>query len=212
MRKPLGSAMYGLLFIISFTAYSCQKNTHHDPEPPPVDPLAEKVTASIKGRVLDENSKPVNSAVVQSSGTSTTTDINGFFQFNNIQLAKNAGFVVVEKTGYLKGIRTIFTNTGVINNVEIQLIPKTNRGNFTAGAGGNITIQNGSSVNFPANGIINAATNTAYSGTVNVIGAYLDPADPKLPLIMPGNLTGLTTANEQKILQTFGMIAVELEG
>jgi hypothetical protein len=191
---------------------SCQKNANNPAPPPPVDPLAEKVTASISGRVLDENSKPVGNALVQASGATVNTDINGFFRLNNIQLAKNAGFVTVEKTGYLKGIRTIFTNAGVVNNVEIQLIPKTTRGNFTASAGGNISIQNGSSVNFPASSVINAATNSAYSGIVTVIGAYLDPTDPKLPLIMPGNLTGLTTNNEQKVLQTFGMMAVELEG
>ena len=111
---------------------------------------------------------------------------------------------MVEKTGYLKGSRTIFTNAGVVNNVEIQLIPKTNRGNFTASAGGNIIIQNGSSVNFPASGIINSITNATYTGTVNVMGAYLDPEHPKLPLIMPGNLTGLTTNNEQKFCKPLG--------
>jgi len=76
----------------------------------------------------------------------------------------------------------------IINNIEIQLIPKTIRGNFSASAGGNVVIQNGSSVSLPAGGIINVATNSAYTGIVNVIGAYLDPTDPKLSLIMPGNL------------------------
>jgi hypothetical protein len=203
-------AVYFLLFFVLLTNYQCQKNLQDIP--PPIDPLAEKVTASVKGRITDENGKPVNNASVLSGSSSTTTDINGFFRFDNIQLAKNAGFVLVEKTGYLKGCRTIFTNAGIINNIEIQLIPKISRGNFSASAGGNINIQNGSSINLPAGGIINAATNSAYTGTVNVIGAYLDPTDPKLSLIMPGNLIGLTTNNEQRLLQTFGMIAIELEG
>jgi hypothetical protein len=210
MKPILRYAAYFLLFVISLANYQCQKNPQDIPGP--IDPLAEKVTASIKGRVTDENSKPVNSASVSAGTTTVTTDINGFFQLNNIQLAKNAGFVLVEKTGYLKGCRTIFTNSGIVNNIEIQLIPKTIRGNFTATAGGNIVIQSGTSVSFPAAGIINASTKAAYTGSVNVVGAYLDPTDPKLPLIMPGNLVGLTTANEQKVLQTFGMIAVELEG
>jgi hypothetical protein len=205
-------SLLNLVFVCFLLFFSCQKKPNNPAPPPPVDPLAEKVTASISGRVLDENSKPVGSALVQASGVTVNTDINGFFKLNNIQLAKNAGFVTVEKTGYLKGIRTIFTNAGVVNNVEIQLIPKTTRGNFTASAGGNVVIQNGSSVSFPASGIINTVTNSAYTGTVNVIGAYLDPTDPKLPLIMPGNLTGLATSGEQKVLQTFGMIGVELEG
>ena len=210
MKPIIRYAAYLLLFFVSLANYQCQKNPQEIPDP--IDPLAEKVTASIKGRVTDENSRPVNNASVVAGTTTVTTDINGFFQLNNIQLAKNAGFVLVEKTGYLKGCRTIFTNSGIVNNVEIQLIPKTIRGNFTATAGGNIVLQAGTSVSFPAAGIINSSTNAAYTGSVNVIGAYLDPTDPKLPLIMPGNLVGLTTTNQQRVLQTFGMIAVELEG
>jgi len=211
MKLILRYVAYSLLFFALLTNYQCQKNPQQD-VPQTIDPLAEKVTASVKGRVTDENGKPVNNASVVSGGSTTTTDINGFFRFDNIQLAKNAGFVLVEKTGYLNGSRTIFANAGIINNIEIQLIPKTIRGNFSASAGGNVVIQNGSSVSLPAGGIINVATNSAYTGTVNVIGAYLDPTDPKLSLIMPGNLVGLTTTNEQKVLQTFGMIAIELEG
>ena len=210
MKLTLRYIAYFLLFFALLTNYQCQKNPQDVPQP--IDPLAEKVTASIKGRVTDENNKPVNNASVVAGTSTATTDINGFFELSNIQLAKNAGFVLVEKTGYLKGCRTIFTNSGIVNNVEIQLIPKTNRGNFAANAGGNIVIQSGTSVSFPASGVINATTKAAYTGTVNVIGAYLDPTDPKLSLIMPGNLVGLTTTNEQKVLQTFGMVVVELEG
>ena len=170
------------------------------------------MTASINGRVLDENNKPVKDALVKSGGSTTSTDINGVFRFSNIQLSKNAGFVLVEKTGYFKGSRTIFTNAAVVNNVEIKLIPKKERGNFQAAAGGTINIENGASVNFSLNGIIDKSSNTAYTGTVKVFGAYLNPEDPNLFSIMPGNLTGLTTDNEQKILQTYGMIAIELEG
>jgi hypothetical protein len=210
MKRLFRYISYFMLPIIVLTIYKCQKNPHDTPQT--IDPLGEKVTATVKGRVTDENGNPVNNASVQSAGALTATDINGFFRLDNIQLAKNAGFVLVEKTGYLKGCRTIFTNAGIANNIEIQLIPKIKRGNFSAGTGGSAIIQNGSSVNFPANAIINAITNATYTGTVNVIGAYLDPADPKLSLMMPGNLTGLTANNEQKLLQTFGMIGVELEG
>jgi hypothetical protein len=211
MERKFRFPAWLILIVFSFIALQCQKNPPAD-NPPTIDPLAEKVTASIKGRVTDENGKPVKDAAVTSGTAATTTTINGVFRLDNVQLTKNASFVTVEKTGYLKGCRTFLANAGNINNIEIQLIPKVNRGNFQSAAGGNIVIQNGSSVSFPANGIVNATTNAAYTGTVNVVGSYLDPLDPKLSLIMPGNLTGLTSGNEIKVLQTFGMIAVQLEG
>jgi hypothetical protein len=206
--KKLSFCLPAIAILIFF---GCQK-TPDQPDTPQIDPLEEMVTASLQGRVIDENGKPVGNASVKSGSNLTTTDINGTFRFNNIQLAKNAGFVLVEKTGYLHGSRSIFTNTGVVNNVEIQLIPRTIRGTFAGSAGGNVAVQSGSSINFPANGVVNTANNTPYTGTVTVVGAYLDPTDPKLASIMPGNLTGLTTNNEQKLLQTFGMIGIELEG
>jgi hypothetical protein len=133
MKLILRYTAYSLVVFALVTSYQCQKTPQDLPQTP-IDPLAEKVTASVKGRVTDENGKPVNNASVVSGGSTTTTDLNGFFRFDNIQLAKNAGFVLVEKTGYLKGCRTIFTNAGIINNIEIQLIPKTIRGNFSASA------------------------------------------------------------------------------
>ena len=211
MKNCFISLFYVVLTIITVTWFSCKK-TDNVPIPPTPDPLKEKVMASIYGRVVDENDKPVRDALVQSGNFTTATDINGVFRFNNIQLSKNAGFVLVEKYGYFRSGRTMFTNAGVINNIEIKLIPKKERGNFLASGGGHISIESGAAVNFSVNGIINTSNNTAYSGTVTVFGAYLNPEDPNLASIMPGNLTGLTTNNEQKILQTYGMIAVELEG
>jgi hypothetical protein len=211
MNKFMCPAAHVISLVILLGIFNCKKNPHDD-TPQTNDPLSEKITASIRGRITDENGKPVNSASVHSGGSATTSDLNGYFKFDNIELPKNAGSVIAEKTGYLVGCRTILPNTAAINNVEIQLIPRVTRGNFSAAAGGNVTIQNATSLNFPANGVTNTANNTNYTGTVNVIGAYLDPLDPKLSLLMPGNLTGLTKNNELKVLQTFGMIAVELEG
>ena len=202
---------FALLIFVSLACwYGCQKAPGVAPAPP--DPLKEKVNASVSGRVIDENGLPVKDAAISAGGNSTTTDINGFFRFSNIQLSTNAGFVSVEKKDYFKTGRSIFTNAGVVNNIEVRLIPKKLRGSFQVAAGGNISIEGGSAVSFLANGIINSSTKQVYTGTVNVFGAFLNPEDSHLSAIMPGNLTGINLKNEQKILQTFGMLGIELEG
>jgi hypothetical protein len=210
MKNRYYTALSVLLIILLSCFMGCKKND--TPPAPPVLSLDEKVTATVQGRVTDEAGKPVNNASVKSGTNSTTTDINGVFRFTNIQLVKNAGYVSIEKAGYFKGSRTILTHQGAVNYVEIKLIPKTDRGNFASASGGTINTGNSSSVSFAANSIITAATNLTYSGRVNVKAAYLDVTAPDLSAIMPGNLLGINSANEMKLLQTFGMIVVELEG
>ncbi len=195
----------------------CRKTDHDGepvppPEPPPNPFIDVKVTASVQGRVLDENGKPVENASVRSDLSTTTTDANGIFNLNNIQIGKTAGSVTLEKTGYFKGTRTLMVQSGSVNYVNIELIPKVNKGSFTASAGGLVTIDGGSTVEFSSNSIINTSGNTAYNGTVKVNAAWLDPTSSDLNSRMPGNLTGLDSASQLKLLQTFGMIAVELEG
>lgn len=99
-------------------------------------PADKLVTASLQGRVLDENGNPVQGAAVTSGTASTTTDANGVFTFANIQMSSRFGFVKVTKNGYFTGSRSILTDAGSSNLVTITLLSRTSKGTFSAAAGG----------------------------------------------------------------------------
>lgn len=167
------------------------------------------VIASMRGVVVDENNQPVTGATVKSGTNTTTTDRYGVFRFNDISLAKENGKVLVERNGYFTAHRTFPTTAGRIHNVRIKLLPKTNTGNFTASSGGTITLTTGGKLVMPANAVTDAAGN-AYSGQVNVAMTWINPTATDLPDIMMGDLRGLTTAGDERGLETFGMLGVEL--
>ncbi|RYF43459.1 MAG: hypothetical protein EOO27_44290, partial [Comamonadaceae bacterium] len=56
-------------------------------------------------------------------------------------------------------------------------------------AGGDATLSNGSKVSLPANGIVDAATGAAYTGSVKVYAAYIDPSSQDIAQVIPGSLT-----------------------
>ena len=204
------------LYLLVFAAaipliwLSCQKSASY--LNPVLPPAPEYITTSVEGRIVDESKVPVSGAVVKAGTASSTTDVNGNFNFTDIQLDKNTGCVVVEKAGYFNGSRTITSKANATNHIEIQLIPKAIAGTFAAASGGSITVPSGGSISFTANSIVNTATNTAYTGTVSLAAFFLNPSSSSFGAIMPGTLRGLTTANEQRGLQSFGMMAVELIG
>jgi len=175
-------------------------------------PPDEQVEASLEGRVLDENGFPVKEAAVTSGSATTTTDIDGIFRFTNIPLSTRFGFVKVTKQGYFTGSRSILTNAHSQNFVEIHLLPRELKGSFTAASGGSITVEGGNTVSFGAGAVMNAGNGVAYSGNVHVYATYLDPTAADLPGKMPGDLRGIRGSGEETGLQSFGMMAVELEG
>lgn len=202
-----------LLLVGLITMFACHKNVDsgNSSNSNTVQP-DQLVTASLQGRVLDENGLPVMGAAVTSGSASTTTDVNGIFRFSNIKIYSRFGFVQVTKQGYFTGSRTIVTNPGVVNFVHIDLLPRVSKGSFSATSGGAITVQTGNTVNFDGGSIVNGASGAAYSGNVNVYAAYLDPTDATVSGHMPGSLRGITTNNSEVGLKSFGMMAVELEG
>jgi len=125
-------------------------------------------------------------------------------------LNKDAGLVKVTKNGFFTGSRTFFVNGNSINNERIALIPKVITGNFSASAGGNANLSGGGTIKFTGSSIINSLTGAAYGGDVQVSSFYLDPTDVNFNNYMPGNLIGLDKDNKQKMMQSFGMISIEL--
>jgi hypothetical protein len=111
--------------------------------------------------------------------------------------------------GYFTGSRSFVTNTGRVNHVRIQLIPKTS---VDASAGGPVSLSSGISISSPPGSVVNANTNAVYTGTVKVAAAWIDPTSTSLIDQMPGDLRGITTGGGEAGLQTFGLVAAEITG
>jgi hypothetical protein len=204
-RISLLSVLTAIIVIIS-----CQKSDHKSDDN--TNKPVEYVSATISGRILDNNKQPVNGAVVKAGSQTATTDINGNFRITNVTLDKNAGFIKIEKDGFFQGSRTIVVNANAVNYVSIELIKRTVSGTVSGSSGGNITVTGGGNIAFTGNSFVNTAGNSAYTGTVSVSTFYLNPTAGNFNQIMPGTLRGITTGNEETGLQSFGMMAVELTG
>lgn len=168
------------------------------------------VTASVKGRITGIDKRPIIGATISAGSTTTTTNINGEFTLNNVQLNKNSGFIKVSKQGYFNGSRTFTVSANTTNFIRVQLIPKTVSGSFNSNSGGTVTVSNGGEISFTASSIKNASTGAAHTGNVKVSAFYLDPTDVNMSQYMPGDLRGINTSNQERLLKSFGMIAVEL--
>ncbi|TAL45020.1 MAG: carboxypeptidase regulatory-like domain-containing protein [Chitinophagaceae bacterium] len=168
------------------------------------------ITNITSGRVTDLNNLPVSNALVTVGMATTYTDNNGQFSIKNASLNKEFGFIRVSKPGYFPASRTFLIYTNPIKNIKIILLPKTISGKFSATSGGTINILGGGLVSFSTNSIVNAATGAVYSGNVFVSSFFLNTADPRFNDYMPGDLIGINSSNQQKILQSFGMISIEL--
>ncbi len=181
-------------------------NTSNNIIPPDV-----MVTASLQGRVLDQNGLPLQGAAVTSGSASTTTDVNGVFSFTSIPMSSRFGYVQVVENGYYTGSRSIITNPGASNFVSIQLVPMAAGTTFPATSGGSVGMGSGDTATFPANAVVSASTNAAYTGTVHVYANYMDPTDPNLYKYMPGDLRGIGTNGLETALESYGIEAVNLQ-
>ena len=191
---------------------SCKKDTLVVDPPPPVDNTRNfvNVNTSVAGIVVDVNNAAIADATVSFGTETTTTDINGIFKFEDVNVPENRAFVAVEKAGYFHGSRTFFAYANQRSNVKISLLEKTIQGTVGA-SGGTVTTPEGVKLVFPANAVADASGNL-YTGTVEVAAQYLDPTADNILSIMPGDLRGITTDNVEEGLTSYGMVAVELLG
>jgi hypothetical protein len=167
------------------------------------------ISRNFLGNVIDTNKNPIEGAIITIGNETATTDSNGVFIINNANVKERFGYIKAEKAGYIHGSRSVVPSNGT-NKVTIMLLEETVVGTVSSGSSETVTLGNGSSVNFDGNFI--KEDGTAYDGSVNVIMHHLDPTDEDMPQQMPGMLYAENEDGAERMLQTLGMLAVELRG
>lgn len=174
--------------------------------------LVSKVTASASGFVTNEQNQPVQGAVVKMGMAVTTTNLFGYFSFNNVEVPKNAAVIRVENSGYFPAIKTHSVIAGESYFTRIKMIPKQTLGTIDSNTGGSVSDANGFKIQLPPNSVVNVASGMPYDGAILVAGYWLNPVSEDMSLIMPGDLRALNNNGNLQSLITYGMVAVELQG
>jgi hypothetical protein len=199
-----------LVLFIPFLFNSCSNDSGID-ENSVVTPLnfGNEVTKSFTGQIVDESNNPVASVAITVGNKTANTDINGVFIINNATVHEKFAFIKARKTGFLDGSRSLVPTNGM-NYARITLLSGTIVGTVNSGASGSVSLGNGSKVTFDGN--FKTETGQPYSGVVSVIMKHLDPSDPSTVDKMPGMLLAANSSGEERVLETFGMMNIELRG
>ena len=168
------------------------------------------IKSSVVGHVTDEFNQNIEGATVTLDGKRTTTNKYGHFFFTDADMNKEGTFVQVEQDGFFHGSRRFYPLAEHTSNLEIQLLAKVFNNTFQSSQGAYIEFEDGGSVEFPVNAIIDE-NNVLYDGEVYVAAKWLAPTSLATSRRMPGDLTGVNDLAEEVSLATFGMMAVELE-
>lgn len=169
------------------------------------------ITASVSGIILNESNSPVSGATVYLGSYSTTTNAYGAFLFENVKIDDKHCFVRTDVSGYFPGSRSFDPSSGDMHNLRIKLLPMTNVGSVSSTSGGTVNVPGGAQLIFEP-GDIALESGGAYSGGVHVSAVYLNPLADDLAETMPGDLLGIDASNQEVVLESYGMIAVELFG
>ncbi|MFK8009905.1 MAG: carboxypeptidase-like regulatory domain-containing protein [Saprospiraceae bacterium] len=204
-------------FLVLF--FGCKKNIDDvveiDPFEPPVyeinyNQVIENINSSVLGLVVDEEGNPVEGATITLNDEIIETDIYGTFRFQNTMMNKQGTFIKIEKNGYFESGRKFFPHNAETSNVKVELLEKKFDQTFQTSSGGTVEFANGGQVEFSSNSI-RKENGDPYSGEVKVALKWLNPIDNKTLDQMPGALQGVNLDGEEVALETYGMIAVELE-
>ncbi|MDG2498959.1 MAG: carboxypeptidase-like regulatory domain-containing protein [Flavobacteriaceae bacterium] len=205
-----------LLIILTFFCFiSCSNEAPGDSVTPnttsPPTTLLENfgnlTDSDFMGRVVDLQNNPVTGAMVQISNSTTDTDVNGIFIIRNAEIYEKFAYVKVEKAGFLHGSRSVVPTAG-INKIQIMLLPQTVTQTVSSGTAVTVSLSNGAAVDL--SGSYSNSDGSDYTGDVQVTLHLLNPIDDDMQQQMPGMLLAENLQNEARMLETLGMVAVEL--
>ncbi|MBR9846584.1 MAG: hypothetical protein GYB35_11025 [Algicola sp.] len=159
------------------------------------------------GKVINEDNNPVSGVTVSVGGTFTTTDSNGIFSILDASVFEKFAYIKASKEGFIDGSRALVPSEG-INQVTIMLLDLDTTATINSGESSTVNLSNGTQVVFDGN--FENGQGVSYSGVVNVTLKHLNPDSNTMELQMPGMLFAENAEGSPRVLETYGMIAVEL--
>ncbi len=208
MKKALSIVV---LFLV-FTLVNCSSSESNSSTNVPTDNFTENfgnvVTSDFIGQITDESSQPIEGVEVKVGAVTKYTDARGIFVIKDASVFEKFAYITAKKTGFINGSRTIVPNSGE-NSIKITMLTATVVATVASGTTSEVPLSNGAKVSFDGN--FKTATGAAYSGPVKVMMHHLDPSDPTTADRMPGSLMAQNSSGAQRILETYGMMNVELQ-
>jgi hypothetical protein len=210
--KNLHSFFCLLLLVVSFS--SCNPNDDSNNNAGPNDDaFAENFGSAVSrdfiGQIVDMDNSPLQGVTIKIGSSTTQTDVNGVFIINNANVYQKFAYITAKKAGFIDGSRAMVPTSGK-NNVKIMLLPNAPLETIQSGVVSEVSIYSGTKVKFQ--GGFQDENGTDYSGPVQVSMFHLTPSDENIDKIMPGMLYAQTATNQEAVLETFGMLNVELRG
>ncbi|GAA4324846.1 carboxypeptidase-like regulatory domain-containing protein [Flaviaesturariibacter amylovorans] len=198
------------LFLLALTV-TCRRADVQTPAPTDTNgPTLGAHEVSVTGIVLDNTGQPVVDATVRVGEKTTVSDAGGYFEVTGAHVDDEV-YVRIDKAGYFPGSRTMIRRPESVYEATVRLLPKNVSGTFDAAGGGTVPTAQGGSIEFSAGSVV-TSSGTPYTGTVEVATYVFNPTSVFFAEQMPGDLRGLRANGERTLIESFGMMAVELMG
>lgn len=167
------------------------------------------VSRDFIGQIVDANNDPIENATVKIGSSIVQTDVNGVFMIDGAQVHEKFAYIKASKAGFVDGSRALVPTSGK-NNVKIMLLRSGALETVQSGEASEVSIYSGTKVKF--DGAFEDENGVPYSGSVGVFMFHLTSSDEHLSELQPGMLYAETESGDEAVLQTFGMMNVELRG
>ena len=210
--KKIHSFCCLLLLAVSFS--SCNPNDDSNNNAGPNDDafaqnFGSTVDRDFIGQVVDIDNAPIQGVTIKIGTSTVQTDVNGVFIINGANVYQKFAYITAKKVGFIDGSRAMVPTSGK-NNVKIMLLPNAPLETIQSGVVSEVSIYSGTKVKFQ--GGFQDENGTNYTGPVQVSMFHLTPTDENISKLMPGMLYAQTSTNQEAVLETFGMLNVELRG
>lgn len=225
MKKSKLLAWGGALFALCIAFASCKGDDEKDDggnvAPPQEEQTSEPGTMKyakfyglVTRKMYNEWGEPATfeGVKVTSGDQTTTTDANGYYQFESVKVVGGRAVLKFEKKGFMTVVRSVPMQDGM--RMDVTMVQADSQEGFETSNGAVIRLNSFDhtsymEVELPADGFVKE-NGSPYNGIVWPTFVYLDPDDNTFATQMPGNLSAVRQDQSAAQLISYGMFGLEL--